>query len=190
LLEIRASATYFALPTPHQAAFLLLDSLEAFYGGAGGGGKSDALLMSALQFADIPGYHALIIRRHVADLTLPNALVDRARGWLRGREDVRWNESKNQWQFASGATLTFGYLVGSRDIDRYASAEFHFIGVDELTQFSEKAYLDLFARLRAPACSACKVEMLSRDHRDRVWSAPLKLSQVCGRVRRRKGDGR
>ncbi len=37
------------VPTPHQAAFLLLDCLEAFYGGAGGGGKSDALLMSALQ---------------------------------------------------------------------------------------------------------------------------------------------
>ena len=133
--------------------------------------------MAALQYADIPGYRALIIRRHVADLTLPNALLDRARGWLRGREDVRWNESKNQWQFASGATLTFGYLAGSRDIDRYASAEFHFIGVDELTQFSEKAYLDLFARLRAPACPACKVEMLSRDHRGRFTSSIGKTAQ-------------
>ena len=133
--------------------------------------------MAALQYADISGYHALIIRRHVADLTLPNALLDRARGWLREREDVRWNESKNQWQFASGATLTFGYLAGSRDIDRYASAEFHFIGVDELTQFSEKAYLDLFARLRAPACPACKVEMLSRDHRDRFTRSIGKTAQ-------------
>src|SRR5260370_9012849 len=109
------------VPTPHQAAFLLLDCLEAFYGGAGGGGKSDALLMSALQYADIPGYHALIIRRHVADLTLPNALLDRARGWLRGREDVRWNESKNQWKFASGPPLTFRSFAGYPYIDPYAS---------------------------------------------------------------------
>jgi predicted phage terminase large subunit-like protein len=174
------------VPTPHQAAFLLLDCLEAFYGGAGGGGKSDALLMSALQYADIPGYHALIIRRHVADLTLPNALLDRARGWLRGRKDVHWNESKNQWQFASGATLTFGYLAGSRDIDRYASAEFHFIGVDELTQFSEKVYLDLFARLRAPACPACKVEMLSRGHRDIVHQQHRKDCSECIEIERQR----
>ncbi len=174
------------VPTSHQAAFLLLDCLEAFYGGAGGGGKSDALLMSALQYADIPGYHALIIRRHVADLTLPNALLDRAHGWLRGRKDVHWNESKNQWQFASGATLTFGYLAGSRDIDRYASAEFHFIGVDELTQFSEKVYLDLFARLRAPACPACKIEMLSRGHRDRVHQQRKKDYSECIELERQR----
>jgi predicted phage terminase large subunit-like protein len=142
--------------------------------------------MSALQYADIPGYNALIIRRHVADLTLPNALLDRARGWLRGRKDVRWNESKNQWQFASGATLTFGYLAGSRDIDRYASAEFNFIAVDELTQFSEKMYLDLFARLRAPACPACKIEMLSRGHRDRVHQQHRKDCSACIEIERQR----
>ena len=174
------------VPTPHQAAFMLLDGLEAFYGGAGGGGKSDALLMAALQYADIPGYNALIIRRHVADLTLPSALLDRARGWLRGRKDVRWNESKNQWQFASGATLTFGYLAGARDIDRYASAEFHFVGVDELTQFSEKLYLDLFARLRAPACPVCKFEMLSRRHRDMVHQQHKKDCSECVELERQR----
>src|ERR1700730_18586686 len=73
--------------TPPQAAFVMLDCLESVYGVPGGGGKSDALLMSGLQYADVPGYHALIIRRNVADLTLPNALLDRARGWLRGRKD-------------------------------------------------------------------------------------------------------
>src|SRR5216683_7063846 len=144
------------VPTPHQAAFLLLECLEAFYGGAGGGGKSDALLMAALQYADVPGYSALIIRRNFSDLALPNALMDRAHVWLRGRRDARWNENRKQWTFSSSATLTFGYLEGARDADRYASAEFHFIGVDELTQFSEKQYLDLFARLRAPACPGCE----------------------------------
>jgi hypothetical protein len=47
--------------------------------------------------------------------------------------------------------MTVGYLEGARDADRYASAEFHFIGVDELTQFSEKQYVDLFARCGAGA---------------------------------------
>jgi Terminase large subunit, T4likevirus-type, N-terminal len=149
LLEPRLNAFIPHMPTPRQAAFLMLDCQEAFYGGAGGGGKSDALLMAALQYADVPGYNALIIRRNMPDLALPNALIDRAHSWLRGRQDACWNEQKKQWKFSSGATLTFGYLEGARDADRYASAEFHFIGVDELTQFAEKQYLDLFARARS-----------------------------------------
>ncbi len=45
-------------PTPPQQAFLFLNCLEALYGGAAGGGKSDALLMGALQWVDTPGYAA------------------------------------------------------------------------------------------------------------------------------------
>jgi predicted phage terminase large subunit-like protein len=165
LFEPRLNTFIPHMPTPRQAAFLMFDCLEAFYGGAGGGGKSDALLMAALQYADVPGYNALIIRRNIPDLALPNALIDRAHSWLRGRQDARWNEQKKQWTFASGATLTFGYLEGARDADRYASAEFHFIGVDELTQFAEKQYLDLFARLRAPACRRCEFEREDAKHR-------------------------
>ena len=163
-LEPRLNAFIPHMPTPRQAAFLFLPSREAFYGGAGGGGKSDALLMAALQYADVPGYSALIIRRNFAELALPNALIDRAHSWLRGRPDARWNEQKKQWKFSSGATLTFGYLEGPRDADRYASAEFHFIGVDELTQFAEKQYLDLFARLRASACLRCEFERDCAKH--------------------------
>src|ERR1700730_8762374 len=165
LLEPRMNEFISHMPTTRQAAFLFLDCLEAFYGGAGGGGKSDALLMTALQFADVPGYSALIIRRNFSDLALPNALMDRAHAWLRGRRDARWNENRKQWTFSSGATLTFGYLEGARDADRYASAEFHFIGVDELTQFSEKHYVDLFARLRKPRCERCDFEKEYRSHR-------------------------
>ena len=43
------------VPHPPQQAFLLLSFVpEVFYGGAAGGGKSDAGLMSSLQFADVP----------------------------------------------------------------------------------------------------------------------------------------
>jgi len=60
--------------------------------------------------------------------------------------------------------LTFGYLDAVRDVDRYASAEFNFIAVDELTQFSEKQYLDLFARLRAPSCPRCGFDKDYNQH--------------------------
>ena len=37
---------------------------------------------------------------------MPNALMDRAHGWLGGRDDTHWDESKKRWTFASGATLS------------------------------------------------------------------------------------
>lgn len=130
-----------------QAAFLLLDQLEALYGGAAGGGKSDALLMAALQYVDVPAYRALLVRRTYTDLALPGALMDRAHHWL-GRSGARWNAAAKQWRFPSGAILAFGYLDHSRDKYRYQSSEFQFIGFDELTQFHEEDYTYLFSRLR------------------------------------------
>lgn len=67
---------------PKQAAFLVLPHLEAFYGGAAGPGKSDDLLMAALQFVDSSNYAALLLRRTYADLALPGALMDRSHMWL------------------------------------------------------------------------------------------------------------
>jgi len=135
-------------PTPRQQQFLGLDCLEALYGGAAGGGKSDALLMAALQYVHVPGYSALLLRRTFADLALPGALIDRSRAWLTGT-DARPNEQLKRWTFPSGAQIAFGYCETEADVFRYQGAEFQFIGIDELTQFpNESQYLYLFSRLR------------------------------------------
>ncbi|CAB4173320.1 Archaeophage PsiM2, terminase large subunit [uncultured Caudovirales phage] len=135
-------------PEPPQAAFLLLDCQEALYGGAAGGGKSSALLMAALQYVDVPGYNALILRRSYKDLALPEAIMYRARAWLAG-SDAHWDGVNYRFTFPSGATLSFGYLEHDGDELRYQGAEFQFIGIDELTQFPhEYQYLYLFSRLR------------------------------------------
>lgn len=136
-------------PTPKQQQFLDLDCLEALYGGAAGGGKSDALLMGALQYVHVPGYAAIIFRRTFADLSLPGALIPRAEEWLAGT-DSRWNEQKKTWTFPSGATITFGYLDKPKDKFRYQSSEFQYIAFDELTHFRETDYRYLFSRLRKP----------------------------------------
>jgi Terminase large subunit, T4likevirus-type, N-terminal len=135
------------LPTPKQAAFLALSGDEALYGGAAGGGKSDSLLMAALQFVHVPGYSALILRRSYADLALPNAIMDRAHQWLRGTT-ARWHAATKSFDFPSTAKLTFGYLQNSGDHHRYQGAEFQFCGFDELTQFQSFQYRYLFSRLR------------------------------------------
>lgn len=146
------------MPTPKQTAFLLLNCREALFGGAAGGGKSDALLQAALQYVDIPDYNALLLRRTYADLSKPNALMDRAFQWLSGT-DARWNAQTKIWAFPSGATLSFGYLQKERDKENYQGAEYHFVGFDELTQFQMSQYVYLFSRQRRLKTSNIPIRM-------------------------------
>lgn len=148
-VEARSSARGFVPHRPHpkQAEFLARTELEALYGGAAGGGKSDALLMAALEYVHVPGYTALLLRRTFADLAQPGALLDRAREWLSGSA-AKWNERDRRWTFPSGAVVQFGYLDTPQDRFRYQGTAYQFIGWDELTQFAEMPYRYMFSRLR------------------------------------------
>ena len=131
-----------------QITFLLLnDVLEILYGGAAGGGKSEGLLAAAAQYVDVPGYSALILRRSFRDLALPGALMSRSHQWW-DQTEAHWDGQNYKWTFPSGATIQFGYLEHENDELRYQSAEFQYVGFDELTQFPEHQYLYLFSRLR------------------------------------------
>lgn len=135
-------------PHPRQKQFLLLgDIREVFFGGQGGGGKSEALWFGALQYVHLSTYAALILRRTYADLAKPGALMDRSKAYLTGTKAV-WNETKKQWRFPSGATITFGHLENEEAKYDFASAEFQYIAFDELTHFTETQYTFLFTRLR------------------------------------------
>src|SRR5437588_883250 len=90
-------------PELPQDAFLWYQGLECLYGGAAGGGKSNALLMGALQYVDVPGYAAILLRKTYTELTLENALLDRSMKWL-SHTDSSWNGENRRWTFPSGAT--------------------------------------------------------------------------------------
>lgn len=147
-------------PTEPQAYFLTAPVQEIMYGGAGGGGKSVALLAAALQYVDEPRYAALLLRRRLSDLYLPDALIPLSHLWLSGSK-ARWNGQQHQWTFPSGATVTFGYLEHENDKYRYKGAAFNFVGYDELTQFSETQYRFLFSRLRRDEDSSVPQRMRS-----------------------------
>lgn len=104
--------------------------------------------MAAAQYADVPGYSALLLRLTFPDLMQPDALIPRSKEWWSGRAD--WNSQNKRWTFPSGATVTFGYLERDDDVYQYQGAAYQFIGIDELTQHTEFRYRYLFSRLRRP----------------------------------------
>lgn len=134
-----------------QSTFLGLDglALEAFFGGAAGGGKSDALLMGSLLYVDVPGYSALILRKTLTALRMPGGLLERAHQWLRGSPAV-WHGLERCFTWPSGATLTFGYLEHVTDRALYEGSHYHRISFDEVPQFALSDYRYLFSRLRRP----------------------------------------
>jgi len=148
-------------PTVKQRAFLVLPHGEGFFGGAVAGGKSDALLMAALQYVDIPGYSAIIIRKTLADARKPSSILSRARTWLTPT-DAQWSGQDNCWYFPTSgapARLDFGKLGQVGDRETYQSAEYQFIGFDELTHFYEHDFdYVVMSRLRRPQCPEHQTE--------------------------------
>ena len=90
-------------PTPKQEAFLRLQELEVLWGGSVGGGKTVGLAMAALMYADVPGYHALLLRTSLTELHLPGGLIDVMGTWLAGSK-ASWSGDKNAFILAARTT--------------------------------------------------------------------------------------
>ena len=118
-------------PTWPQARFLMTPHLEALYGGAAGGGKSDALLMAALQYYNVSGYSAIIFRRTYKDLMEADAIASRAQLWVaQWRKmglDVRWSGGDLAIHFPKyGSRIVFRHLQHENDKFNYQGAAYQY----------------------------------------------------------------
>lgn len=133
-------------PQPRQRAFQSRPEYEALYGGAAGGGKSDALLAEALRQVHIPHYRAILFRKTFPQLS---ELIDRSRElYRRAFPRARYNASGHFWTFPSGAKIYFGNMQRSADRTNYQGKRYDFIGFDELTHFTWQEYSYMMSRNR------------------------------------------
>jgi len=120
-------------------------AFEALYGGAAGGGKSEALLMDPTRHVGNPNFRALLLRRTYPELR--RSLIERSEKAYSGM-GARYNVTDHVWSFPGGGKIEFGALEREADLLKYQSAEYQYIGFDELTTFTRKMYVFLISRLR------------------------------------------
>ena len=116
-----------------QYSFLAAPEKEVLYGGAAGGGKSFAMLMDLLRYANNGNHRALLLRRTLAELT---ELIDKSKQvYPRAFPGAKFKESTKTWVFPSGATALFSYVDQDDDVYRYQGMAFSWIGIDELGHY-------------------------------------------------------
>lgn len=133
-----------------QAAFISCPVFEIFFGGARGGGKTDAVLGDFLEHADAYGEHAigLMIRRTRVELveTIERSkVIYQPLGWT-------FHEQDKMWRAPNGARLRFAYLERDQDAQAYQGHSYTRVYVEEIGNFpSDKPILKLMACLRSGA---------------------------------------
>lgn len=133
-------------PTPKQAEALSRCEFEVLYGGARGGGKTDAGLVKPLYNKDNPLYKGLVIRRNTDDLI---DWVERAKRMYAGTSaDFTGKPAMVRWP--SGAYLRTGHLKDEDAYEKYQGHEYHDVIIEELTQIpSEERYEKLISCCRS-----------------------------------------
>lgn len=134
---------------PHegqQTLALSRGEYEILYGGARGGGKTDAGIAWLTRWLNNPKFRGLVIRRNSDDLS---DWIDRATQ-LYYHLGGKPTGNPAIFKFPSGARIKTGHLKDDNAYTKYQGHEYHKIVIEELTQIpTEENYLKLISSCRS-----------------------------------------
>lgn len=133
-----------------QEEFLRLPDtiFEALYGGALGGGKTEALVMYPIVrgFHENPYFNGIVFRRTFPQLE--KHVIPLAKRYY-FKVGGKYNDTKHAFLFPSGAMIHLAHLENEDDVTQHDGAEYNYVAFDELTHFTERMYTYLITRCRS-----------------------------------------
>jgi hypothetical protein len=156
-------------PHPGQQTFALTRTeREILYGGARGGGKTDAAIAFPLRWISHELFRFLVIRRNADDL---RDWIDRAKFMWRSTGAV-FTKAPAEVRFPSGAKGVFGHLCDEDAYERYQGHEYQKMIIEELTHIpSHKLYVQLRGSNRStvPGITAQTFATTNPGNAGHVW---------------------
>lgn len=134
-----------------QETFLSLpdDIFEAGYGGTAGTGKTFAIVTLPLFYRchEIRGFYGKIWRRSFPQIQ--ESLEPESNKWY-PQFGYTYNAQDHEWtNKATKSKIAFGFLERDSDALKHDSAQYHYLGFEECTQFTKFMYNYLLHRCRS-----------------------------------------
>ena len=150
-------------PTARQSVFHACDADEVLYGGAAGGAKSHGLLLEAfVHCVENTGATAALVRRTFPELNGPDGLIDMSRR-LFPSEVCTYSEQARRYRFVNDSSLHFLHFQYEADVQKAKGMQFTFLGIDELTEFTEYMILFLYGRVRSSRSIRTRIRCTSNS---------------------------
>lgn len=141
-----------------QTFLLSCPVFEIFFGGARGGGKTEASIGDWLQHSSQYGEHAIgiFVRRKLTQLS---EVIARTKQ-LFPKLGAKYNEQQKTWTMRNGARLKFVYLERDSDAEEYQGHSYTRIYIEEVPNFPSPAPINkLRATLRSAAGVPCGMRL-------------------------------
>lgn len=133
-----------------QTALISCPVFEVFFGGARGGGKTEASLGDWLEHGNTYGEAAIgiFVRRKLTQLS---EVIARTKQ-IFPKLGAKYHEQSKTWTMANGARLKFVYLEKDSDAEEYQGHNYTRVYIEEVTNFPNASPINLLrATLRSTA---------------------------------------
>ncbi|MBU2701170.1 putative phage terminase large subunit-like protein [Sporomusaceae bacterium BoRhaA] len=148
-VKVKESNKAFQPQPGPQTDFLNSTADITIYGGAAGGGKSYALLLSCLKDIDNPRYGAVIFRRTSTQIFGEGGLWDEATNLYRLKGGIGVQSPRATIKFPSRAKVTFAHLQYEDNVHDWDGSQIAVIAFDELCHFERSQFMYMMSRNRS-----------------------------------------